>query len=174
MEKFDWHYIGQFGQLGPLSEAQVRDLIRDGVVLGDTFLWKSPMADWQRARSLSEFSGMFNEPQIPASPPTIVTTPPAMPTTTSFTSSAPPVPAFAIDPAHTLVPYSDRSKVVGGILNIVLPGVGRMYLGYVGTGIAQLFTTLCFGIGAVWSMIDGILILCGTVRADGMGRPLRQ
>lgn len=49
-----------------------------------------------------------------------------------------------------------------------------MYLGYVGTGIAQLFTTLCFGIGAVWSMIDGILILCGTVRADGMGRPLRQ
>lgn len=175
MEKFDWHYIGQFGQLGPLSETQVRDLIRDEVILGDTFVWKSPMPEWQKARATAEFGGMFNEPTIPVSPPMPMTSPPAIPTSSALSNTGPTIPtAFAVDPAHTLVPYSDRSRVVGGVLNIVLPGVGRMYLGYVGTGIAQLLTTFCFGIGAVWSLIDGILMLCGTVRADGMGRPLRQ
>lgn len=166
MEKFDWHYIGQFGQLGPLSEAQVRDLINDGVILAETHVWKSPMPQWQRATDTAEFMDLFARTAMPAIPsdPTI---PPAIPHRAPQT--------FAVDPTMTMVPYSDRSRVVAGVLQIVLPlGIGRMYLGYVGMGITQLILTPCFGIGSLWSFIDGILMLCGSPQTDGMGRPLRQ
>jgi len=71
------------------------------------------------------------------------------------------------------VGYS-KSRLAGGLLNIFIPGVGRMYLGYVGIGVAQLLLTLVFGIGALWSLIDGILILTGSVVCDGNGHPLGQ
>lgn len=71
-------------------------------------------------------------------------------------------------------PYSDRSKVIAGVLQIVLPiGVGRFYAGRPGLGLAQLLVALfTFGLGTVWSFVDGILLLVqgGT---DGQDRPLR-
>ncbi|MFS8200862.1 TM2 domain-containing protein [Streptomyces sp. CWNU-52B] len=69
-------------------------------------------------------------------------------------------------------PYSDKSKVVAGVLQIVLGslGIGRFYMGSVGIGIAQLFT--CGGFG-IWSLIDGILLLTGNDATDSRGRPLR-
>ena len=69
-------------------------------------------------------------------------------------------------------PYSDKSKVVAGILQLLLGGVGagRWYIGSNGIAIAQLLT--CGGLG-VWSLIDGIIMLTGNP-VDGKGRPLRQ
>ena len=70
-------------------------------------------------------------------------------------------------------PYSDRSKVVAGLLQLFLPiGIGRLYAGHTGIGIAQLLLTLFFGIGVVWAFIDGIVILAGRP-TDAKGRPLR-
>jgi hypothetical protein len=70
-------------------------------------------------------------------------------------------------------PYSDRSKVVAGLLQLFLPiGIGRMYAGHAGIGVAQLLLTLFFGIGMIWAFIDGIVILAGRP-TDGRGRPLR-
>jgi hypothetical protein len=70
-------------------------------------------------------------------------------------------------------PYSDRSKVLAGLLQLFLPiGVGRMYAGHTGIGIAQLVLTLFFGLGMIWAFIDGIVILAGRP-TDGRGRPLR-
>lgn len=71
-------------------------------------------------------------------------------------------------------PYSDKSKVVSGVLQLFLPfGVGRFYSGHVGLGVAQLLVTLfTFGIGALWPFIDGIVILAGNA-VDPQGRPLR-
>jgi hypothetical protein len=70
-------------------------------------------------------------------------------------------------------PYSDRSKVVAGLLQLLLPiGIGRMYAGQAGIGVAQLLLTLFFGIGIVWAFIDGIVILAGRP-TDRHGRPLR-
>ena len=70
-------------------------------------------------------------------------------------------------------PYSDRSKVVAGLLQLFLPiGIGRLYAGHTGIGIAQLLLTLFFGIGVIWAFIDGIVILAGRP-TDGNGRPLR-
>lgn len=76
-------------------------------------------------------------------------------------------------------PYSDKSKVVAGLLQLLglfgLAGIGRIYLGYTGLGIAQLLVGLITcGLGAViWGIIDAVLLLTDKVR-DPQGRPLRD
>jgi hypothetical protein len=69
-------------------------------------------------------------------------------------------------------PYSDKQKLVAGLLQIFLGGfgAGRWYLGDTGIALGQLFT--CGGLG-IWALIDGIMILTGNVR-DKYGRPLRD
>lgn len=71
-------------------------------------------------------------------------------------------------------PYSDRQRIVGGLLQMFLPfGVGRFYTGHTAMAVAQLLVTLfTFGLGAIWSFIDGIVILAGNP-TDPDGRPLR-
>lgn len=82
---------------------------------------------------------------------------------------------FGVDPM-TGMPFSDKSKMVAGLLNILLPfigicGVGRFYTGHIGLGVAQfLLGWLTCGI---WPLIDGILMLMGKV-PDAQGRPLRD
>lgn len=76
-------------------------------------------------------------------------------------------------------PYSDKSKVVAGLLQLLglfgILGIGRFYLGYTGLGVAQLLVGIfTCGIGAViWGIIDAILLLTDKVR-DPQGRPLRD
>ncbi|MCP3766608.1 MULTISPECIES: TM2 domain-containing protein [Streptomyces] len=69
-------------------------------------------------------------------------------------------------------PYSDKSKIVAGILQIFLGtlGIGRFYVGSVGIGIAQLLT--CGGLG-FWALIDGVMFLVSNDRTDKQGRVLR-
>jgi TM2 domain-containing membrane protein YozV len=69
-------------------------------------------------------------------------------------------------------PYSDKSKIVAGILQLFLGtlGIGRFYVGSVGVGVAQLLT--CGGLG-FWALIDGIIFLTSNDRTDGQGRVLR-
>lgn len=75
----------------------------------------------------------------------------------------------------TGIPFSDKSKIVAGLLQVFLPfGIGRMYMGHVGLGVAQLVVTLVTcGIGALWPFIDGIIILVSGAN-DDKGRPLRD
>jgi TM2 domain-containing membrane protein YozV len=71
------------------------------------------------------------------------------------------------------VPYSYRSKTVAGVLQIVLPfGVGRFYTGQTGLGLLQLFVVLMTGVGVLWPIIDGIMLLSNG-GLDAQGRPLR-
>jgi TM2 domain-containing membrane protein YozV len=68
-----------------------------------------------------------------------------------------------------------RSKIVAGVLGIVLGGFGvhRFYLGYTGIGIIQLIVTIITcGVGALWGFIEGILILCDVINRDADGKPL--
>ncbi|MDG5803268.1 TM2 domain-containing protein [Streptomyces ossamyceticus] len=69
-------------------------------------------------------------------------------------------------------PYSDKSKIVAGILSLFLGsfGVGRFYIGHVGLGLAQLFT--CGGLG-IWALVDGIILLTSSNTTDSNGRVLR-
>jgi len=55
-----------------------------------------------------------------------------------------------------------KSKLAAGLLGIFLGGlgVGRFYRGHAGIGVAQLAVTICTaGIGALWGLIEGILVL---------------
>lgn len=74
-----------------------------------------------------------------------------------------------------------KSKLAGGLLGIFLGafGVHNFYLGYTGKAVAQLLITLLtcgFGafVSSVWGLIEGILILTGSINTDGQGNPLRD
>jgi len=77
---------------------------------------------------------------------------------------------YGVDP-RTGVPYSDKSRIVGGILQLFLGvvGAGRWYTGSYGMALAQLVT--CGGLG-VWALVDGVYMLVGEAK-DAQGRPLR-
>jgi TM2 domain-containing membrane protein YozV len=75
----------------------------------------------------------------------------------------------------TGIPYSDKNKLVAGLLQIFLPfGIGRFYVGDTRTGVWQLLVTvLTCGIGSLWSFIDGIIYLA-TDSKDAQGYMLRS
>jgi Domain of unknown function (DUF1707)/TM2 domain len=86
--------------------------------------------------------------------------------------SGPPVYASSAPPP-VLAGQSDRYRVAAGVLQIMLPfGIGRFYTGHNHIAIAQLLTSFA-GIGVLWSIIDGIIMLVngGT---DSEGRELRM
>ncbi len=75
-----------------------------------------------------------------------------------------------------------KSKMVAALLGIFVGafGVHRFYLGYNPIGIAQLIlgllgivtcglTTLA---SAIWGLVEGIMILTGSINRDAAGRPL--
>lgn len=89
-------------------------------------------------------------------------------------------PQYPQDPQYGAPQYpagvSDKSKMVAGLLGILLGGfgAGRFYTGHTGIAIGQIAATwLTCGIGGIWPLIDGIMILVngGT---DAQGRRLRD
>jgi TM2 domain-containing membrane protein YozV len=83
---------------------------------------------------------------------------------------------YGVDP-KTGIPYSDKQKMIAGGLQFLplligLGGIGRIYSGHIGTGVAQLITSfIC--VGYIWSIIDGIMIFTNDSPTDGNGRILR-
>lgn len=69
-----------------------------------------------------------------------------------------------------------KSKMAAGLLGIFLGGFGvhNFYLGYTGKAIAQIVLSLCCGIGAIWGLIEGIMILSGSINKDAKGVPLKD
>lgn len=72
-----------------------------------------------------------------------------------------------------------KSKIAAGLLGIFLGcfGVHNFYLGYTGKAVAQLLITLlsCFVLSFVsglWGLIEGILILTGSISTDAAGNKL--
>ncbi len=184
----DWYYIGHYGQLGPLTREQIDELIQGGVIARETYVWYTGMNDWLPAERCPDVQSLFvsTAPAMPPPPPGPKFEPaaPAQPRSygldTSFgqpsirTSYAPsPSPYVSYQPAFS-ASKSDKSRALGGILNLIIPGVGRMYLGYGAIGALQLMSFLCMGIGYIWSFIDGILILTGGLKFDGYGRELPE
>lgn len=77
-----------------------------------------------------------------------------------------------------------NSKLIAALLGIFVGSLGihRFYLGYTNIGVAQLLlglggmitcgvTTLA---SAVWGLVEGILILTGSIDRDAQGRPLKD
>ena len=74
-----------------------------------------------------------------------------------------------------------KSKVVAGILGIFVGyfGIHNFYLGYTGKGAAQLLLTI-FSCGllsfvtGLWGLIEGIMILTGSIDRDADGVLLKD
>ncbi len=185
----DWYYIGHYGQLGPLTREQIEELIQSGVIVRETYVWRTGMLQWAPADAVAELASSFTVPQAFAAPP-----PPPMAPTAPYSDPQAPASSYPYGTESTLYsnypsstafgtysnplsPYgavqSDRSRVTAGVLQLFLPGVGRMYLGYMAYGVLQLLMLfITCGIGYLWSFVDGILILAGTPKVDGYGRVL--
>jgi len=123
----------------------------------------------------------WGDPGSGAQPPPTPGYPPPYPPYQHY-----PAPGPYFDPSapfgrHPLTgqPFSDKSKVVAGLLQLLgllgLVGIGRIYLGQTGLGVAQLIVGLATcGLGAViWGIVDAVLILTDKV-SDPQGRPLRD
>ena len=74
-----------------------------------------------------------------------------------------------------------KSKIAAGLLGIFLGvfGVHNFYLGYTGKAIGQLLlTVLSCGIlsfvSGIWGLIEGIMILSGSIDRDANGNILRD
>lgn len=77
-----------------------------------------------------------------------------------------------------------KSKMAAGLLGIFLGslGVHNFYLGYTGKAVAQLLMTLLSfltcgltAVGAwVWGLIEGIMILTGSINTDAQGVQLKD
>ncbi len=78
-------------------------------------------------------------------------------------------------------PSIQKSKIAAGLLGILVGafGVHNFYLGFTGKAVAQLLiSVLTCGAGAVvsgvWGLIEGILILTGSIDKDAKGIPLKD
>jgi TM2 domain-containing membrane protein YozV len=77
------------------------------------------------------------------------------------------------------LPFSDKSKTIAALLQFLglfgIAGLGRIYIGQTGLGIAQLLVGLatCGVVAVVWGTIDALLMLTDKV-SDSNGRPLRD
>ncbi|MCI8491285.1 MAG: TM2 domain-containing protein [Lachnospiraceae bacterium] len=82
-----------------------------------------------------------------------------------------------------------KSKLAAGLFGIFLGqfGVHNFYLGYTTKAIIQLvmvivgWLTTCLGLGvflifgaAIWGLVEGIMILTGSINTDAQGNPLRD
>lgn len=77
-----------------------------------------------------------------------------------------------------------KSKMAAGLLGIFLGylGIHNFYLGNTSKAVAQLLLTLlgwiACGIGpaaaAIWGLIEGIMILTGSINTDANGNPLKD
>ena len=71
--------------------------------------------------------------------------------------------------------YSDKSKMVAALLQIFLGGlgIGRFYTGHTKIAVLQIVANVACGAGAIWGLVDGIMILMNKNPTDAEGRPLR-
>lgn len=130
------------------------------------------------ARTATDLDLLFVDLPRPGLPAPVAPSPP--PPTTYPTGHQPvqmahgghdPQAPYGRDPL-TGQPYSDRSKLVAGLLQLFLPlGIGRLYSGHTALGVCQLVLSF-FGVGVIWAFLDGIVILAGRP-TDVRGRPLR-
>ncbi|MCR4888047.1 MAG: TM2 domain-containing protein [Ruminococcus sp.] len=88
---------------------------------------------------------------------------------------------YATAPNGNIAAPGAKSKMAAGLLGIFLGvfGVHNFYLGYTGKAIAQLLiSVLSCGflalVSEIWGLIEGIMILSGSINTDGNGNPLGE
>ncbi len=121
-----WFYVGHYGQLGPLTYDQMVELVQDGVIGRETYVWKNGMTQWEHALTVPDLRTSFAaETFMPPPPPPAFNPGSARP---SLATAPSPAPMWSY--GDYAIPRSDRNRIVAGVLQLIIPGTGRMYLGY--------------------------------------------
>lgn len=150
MNDTKYYYADRNNQpIGPYTFAELRQLQISGQVLTDTYVIEEGGQSWKPLANIIVLS------QTPGTQQTVL-------------------PPLYINNNH-----ERKSKLVAGLLGILLGSLGahNFYLGYNGKAIAQLLMSI-FSLGilavvsAIWGLIEGIMILTGSINKDAKGNPL--
>lgn len=151
-----WYYSGEQGkQTGPIPEANLVELVREGRIGRTTLVWNDALPEWVPLAStpLARFAPETSEPVPPPA------TPPTAPSTTPGSRWV-----VARNPPHS--PH-------WAWLNLFFPGTAHLILGQIGKGVLLLVLMPCIWV-AFWSAGIGVVILLLTaVDAFLVGRALQ-
>ena len=90
-----WYFVREEEQLGPVSEEQMREMIREGSLKRDDLVWREGMIAWQIASEVPEL-GIPVQPLPP--PPQTPPPPPQYAPPPQYSASAPPPPQHVSNP----------------------------------------------------------------------------
>jgi len=117
----EWYYLdNQDQQVGPVTEADLQDLISKGIVKRETMVWNESMDSWLPAASTSMSSHLKNPP--PPSP--VTTTPKNAPTAPAVSAAA----GFGRDDSLVYPTNPPRSPHMAW-LSLLFPGVAQIFFG---------------------------------------------
>lgn len=80
----EWYYAKDGGQNGPVSEADLRDLISAGTVKSTDLVWHEGMGDWQPVNKVAALATALSAPA-----PAVQAAPPEMPGPPPMTAPSP-------------------------------------------------------------------------------------
>ena len=98
------------------------------------------------------------------------------------------IPAPEVTPVPPVAPVMDqKSRTVAGLMGILFGiflgglGIHNFYLGYTKKAVAQLLICIlgvCLIVGplvsGIWCLVEGIMILSGSINTDANGVPLKD
>jgi len=156
-----WLSIGDGKTYGPYTLADLRAFATQGKIASSSMVCPEGGSSWAPVASVLAEDGVPPPVFPPIAPPPMMTGFPAQ-------AQAQPHPEA-------------KSKIAAGLLGIFLGalGVHNFYLGKTGLGLAQLLISILscgwlVWVSAIWGLIEGILILTGSIRTDARGIPLRD
>ncbi|MFQ5422503.1 MAG: TM2 domain-containing protein [Phycisphaerae bacterium] len=174
------------GRYGPADIDTLVQWVAEGRISAETQLIERGTERSLRADSIDAVAAALR--RVGSGPAAVaVERSPSLPEAPTATRVGPAVGVPPIPPIHYaagLRRVGPKSKLVAGLLGILLGGLGvhRFYLGYTGIGLLMLFLSVfggvvslgCVpgascGIVGLWGLIEGIVCLCGGMRdANGL------
>jgi len=149
---------------GPVPKSELDEWVSEGRLTADTQILRDGADQWQWATDEYPQLAELEAPAVQTAP-------------NPFDFSAVDTAAPRKSGPKSSSKMSDKSKVTAGLLGIFLGawGVHRFYLGFTGIGVIQIVVTLCtLCLGGWWGVIEGIMILTGSINRDARGRKLRN
>lgn len=101
-----WYYLNDEQRIGPVTEAQIHDLIRRGVVHRETPVWREGMSAWTEAGTAPDLPPAGPTP-APAAPPPTETSHPGPPSQATEPS---PAALLGMSPAQVLTRVTDNES----------------------------------------------------------------
>ena len=63
-----YHVAIDGNTVGPLNNAEIKELISQGKMTSDSLVWKKGMKDWAKAKSLDDLASLFEDEEVPPLP----------------------------------------------------------------------------------------------------------